>query len=361
MNPLAGGVFAGEVKDDYSELRQLVDELGRKAFDARLGDQKLPQVFDGTLWADLESTGLTRLTTTADLEAGPVESAILLRGLAHRAGAVPIAETDVLAAWLAQRAEIDVPESGPLTIAVADVDVTGENVRGQALWVPWADAASAVVVAARAGDALYVTALTDPTAIADHNLAGEPRNTLEIDLPAGQFAKLDGAVADELLTRGAWARCVQIIGALDAAAEASVAHTRERVQFGRPLSKFQSVQHSLAELAGEIERARASVTLAVAAAQDYGFDHAATDYAVTIAKVAAGSAVDRVTRIAHQLHGAIGTTIEHPLWLATMRARSWTDEFGTPTHYARKLGRATLEAARGDGLWDTVIGAGAST
>ena len=46
----------------------------------------------------------------------------------------------------------------------------------------------------------------------------------------------------------AWARCVQVIGALDAAVEFSVAHTREREQFGRPLSAFQVVQHSLAAI-----------------------------------------------------------------------------------------------------------------
>ena len=73
---------------------------------------------------------------------------------------------------------------------------------------------------------------------------------------------------------GAWARCVQIIGALDAAPDLTVAHTSERVQFGRPLSKFQAVQHSLAEMAGEIERARAATALAMAAAADFGFDSA---------------------------------------------------------------------------------------
>ena len=135
-----------------------------------------------------------------------------------------------------------------------------------------------------------------------------------------------------------------MIGALDAARDLTVAHTSERVQFGRPLSKFQAVQHSLAEMAGEIERARAATELAIAAAADFGFDSAATDYAVTVAKIATGRAVESVTTIAHQLHGAIGVTVEHRLWLFTMRARSWIDDFGTTTHYARRLGRLTLAA-----------------
>ena len=59
-----------------------------------------------------------------------------------------------------------------------------------------------------------------------------------------------------------------------------------------------------------------------------------------------------MTTIAHQLHGAIGVTIEHRLWLATMRARSWVDEFGTTAQYARRLGRMALAA---DDPWDVVV------
>ena len=98
----------------------------------------------------------------------------------------------------------------------------------------------------------------------------------------------------------------------DAAADLTVAHTREREQFGRPLRAFQAVQHSLAAMAGEIERARAATTLAIAAAADYGFGSPQTDYAVTVAKVAVGRAVEPVTTIAHQLHGAIGVTRRAP-------------------------------------------------
>ena len=160
------------------------------------------------------------------------------------------------------------------------------------------------------------------------------------------------SVADELVRRGAWARCVQTVGALDAAAELTVAHTRERRQFGRPLSAFQAVQHSLAAMAGEIERARAATALAIAAATDYGFDTVQTDYAVSVAKVAVGRAVEPVTTIAHQLHGAIGVTREHRLWLATMRARSWVDDFGSTAHWARRLGRMALTT---DEPWDLVV------
>jgi acyl-CoA dehydrogenase len=316
-----------------NELAQLVDDLcGRST-----GDE---------LWRNLEETGLARLTSSQD--AGPAEAAIVLSGLAEHAAAVPIAETDLLAAWLAGRAGVPVPEDGPLTVAIAEATETGGRITGTAREVPWP--AGVVVLAARTADALHVTVIEDARVVVGHNLAGEPRGTLTFDV--GDTRTVDVGVADELCRRGAWARCNQIVGALDAACDLTVAHTGERVQFGRRLNKFQAVQHSLAAMAGEIERARAATTLAVAAAADYGFDHPAADYAVTAAKVAVGRAVNPVTTIAHQLHGAIGVTIEHRLWLATMRARSWVDDFGTTAQYARRLGRMVLAA---DDPWDFVV------
>ena len=171
-----------------------------------------------------------------------------------------------------------------------------------------------------------VAAPADLVIARGHNLGGGPRDTVAVDLPDAAFVTVDAAA--ELDRRGAWARCVQGLGALDAAVEYSVAHTREREQFGRPLSAFQAVQHTLASMAGEVERARAAAELAVAAAAEYGFGSTQTDYAVTVAKVVLGRAVPTVVTAAHQLHGAIGVTIEHRLWLATMRARGWVDEFG---------------------------------
>jgi acyl-CoA dehydrogenase len=355
LTALSGGVFdTGTADDDGAELRQLVDDIGRRSFDAKVGRRRVPEQFDADLWRNLEDAGLTRLTSTPDLEAGPQELAIVLYGVARHAGAVPLAETDTLACWLAQQAGIDVPD-GPLTVAIADAEPAAGRVAGTAIDVPWTRASSAVLLAARGRDELRIGVLDlgNATVVEGHNLAGEPRDRITFDILADELTTVDGAIADELARRGAWCRCVQIIGALDAAAAMSVEHTRERVQFGRPLSNFQAVQHALAGLAGEIERARAAATLAVAAATDHGFGSAQTEYAVTVAKVTVGRAAGAVTTIAHQLHGAIGVTAEHPLWSATMRAQSWTQDYGTTAGYARRLGRMALAAAE---PWDLVIG-----
>jgi acyl-CoA dehydrogenase len=355
MSALAGGLFtATDARDDDAQLRELVEDLWRRSYDAALGQRGIPDRFDAELWRNLEDTGLARLTSTPDTGAGPHELAIALYGLARHAGAVPLAETDALAGWLGRQAGIELPD-GALTVAIAAAASDGGRVTGTAHAVPWARACSAAMLAVTTPTGLQV-GLIDvmPGELQQgHNLAGEPRDAIAFDVSADQLHALDPALGAELSRRGAWSRCVQTIGVLDAAAALSVEHTRQRVQFGRPLSALQSVQQSLAGMAGEIERARAAAELAVAAAAEHGFDSPHTDYAVTVAKVAVGRAVGPVTSVAHQLHGAIGVTSEHPLWLFTLRAQSWSSEYGTTNDFARRLGRLVLAA---EDPWDLVTG-----
>jgi acyl-CoA dehydrogenase len=350
MRALTGGVFGTtNATDDFTDLRRLAEDIGMRSFDERIGHRSLPDRCDHTAWRHLEDAGLTRLTSDPESGGGPSELALVLRALARHAVTVPLAETDMLAGWLATRAGIEVPDTGPLTLALGDAGTVALS------GVPYAGEADAVVFALRDGEVLQVAvaAPADLIVASGHNLGGEPRDTVRLDLPGDAFVTVDAKA--ELDRRGAWARCVQALGALDAAVEYSVAHTRDRVQFGRPLSAFQAVQHTLASMAGDVERARAAAELAVAAAAEYGFDSPQADYAVTVAKVVLGRVVPTVVTAAHQLHGAIGVTIEHRLWLATMRARSWIDEFGDTALYARRLGRMALAAARDGDSWDLVI------
>ena len=89
MSVLAGGVFAADTDDDLGDLRSLVDDIGSRAAEARIGQRRLPEVFDETAWRNLEETGLSRLTSTPDLGAGPAEAAIVLRGTGPPRGRGP--------------------------------------------------------------------------------------------------------------------------------------------------------------------------------------------------------------------------------------------------------------------------------
>lgn len=126
--------------------------------------------------------------------------------------------------------------------------------------------------------------------------------------------------------------------------ELSVAHARTRVQFGRPLVRFQAVQQHLAVLAGHALAARAAV--------DEAQDREGDDLAAALAKVRTGQAATEVARIAHQLHGAIGFTDEHPLHLFTRPLWRWRDEFGTEDEWAAWAG----ERLAGSDPWPWISG-----
>jgi acyl-CoA dehydrogenase len=352
VTALKGGVFA-DGADDLTELRELADDIGTRAATARIGHRTLPDAFDTAAWDHLQEAGLTRLCSTAGSGGGPAEVAVVLRALARHAVTVPLAETDLMACWLAAEAGLEVPATGPLTVATG---AAGDPGTATLTGVPYAGDAAAVLLALRDGEDLLVGTPGDLAVTRGHNSGGEPRDAVTARFDPAGLVRVNAAA--ELDRRGAWARCVAVIGALDAAVEYSVAHTREREQFGRPLSAFQSVQHALATMAGDVERARAAAGLAVAAAAEDGFASPRADYAVTVAKATLGRVVPAVSTAAHQLHGAIGVTVEHRLWLATQRARSWIGEFGDTAHHARRLGRMALAAAD---PWDLVVdGSGAA-
>jgi acyl-CoA dehydrogenase len=53
--------------------------------------------------------------------------------------------------------------------------------------------------------------------------------------------------------------------------------------------------------------------------------------------------VPQAVGIAHQVHGAIGFTLEHPLHWSTRRLMAWRTEFGSDRHWAVILGRQVLD------------------
>jgi acyl-CoA dehydrogenase len=142
-------------------------------------------------------------------------------------------------------------------------------------------------------------------------------------------------------------------GALERILEQSVQFSLDRVQFGRPIAKFQAVQQNLANLAGEVAAAGAAADGAAEAVALYGVEGDIVAAEVAIAKLRVGDAAGAGAAIAHQVHGAMGFTYEHTLHHSTRRLWSWREEFGNETLWAERLGRAV--AAKGaDALWPFV-------
>lgn len=179
------------------------------------------------------------------------------------------------------------------------------------------------------------------------NIAGVARDI--VTLAGGDSAATNGP---SLLELGALARALQCAGALERVLELTIEHVSTRIQFGRPLSKFQAIQQEVARLAGEVA--------AASAAADHAADSFAgggdLTFAVALARTRIGEAVGKANNIAHQLHGAIGFTREHALHRYTTALWAWRDEFGTQRHWTLIAGQRALDAGR-DGYWPMVVAA----
>ncbi|WP_226362502.1 acyl-CoA dehydrogenase family protein [Pseudonocardia sp. ICBG1142] len=340
---------------------------------------------DTAAWKVCAGAGLTSLT---DPETGGTldDAAVLLEVAGAAAARLPLAETDLLAGWLARAAGLAVPD-GPLAAVVTDATggdrpagaaggaltgggthggigggtdggsggVTGSGtVSAELTRVPWGRSLAAVVVL----DGARVLVLDAAAARVTEgvNLAEEPRDGLTLDAvtPTATGTAPAGA-ATELTLRAALARSLLLAGAARGALAASVAYAGERTQFGRPIGRFQAVQQMLAEAGSEVAAASAASAAATSTAQRAGFAAAETGFAVAAAKARCSEAATAVARICHQVHGAIGFTREHALRLVTTRLWAWRDEDGTEAYWNDRVGAAAL-AAGADGLWPLVTG-----
>ncbi|NLZ44202.1 MAG: acyl-CoA dehydrogenase, partial [Clostridia bacterium] len=102
----------------------------------------------------------------------------------------------------------------------------------------------------------------------------------------------------------------QAVGIAQGALEEAIQYARERVQFGQPISSFQAVQHMLADMATQIEAARALV-YATARMIDSGAKEFSKESAM--AKLFASDMAMRVTTDAVQIFGGYGYMKEYPV------------------------------------------------
>ena len=307
--------------------------------------------FDPALWDRLEQLGLTRLTASpasGGSGAGWVESAALLGLAAGAAAPVPLAEHDVLAAWLLEAAGL--PNDGGLRTACRP------DPAGHALNVTFGRAATSIVALWEDGDRWRVADVPiERTLITEHrNLAGEPSDTVVFhleDLVAGTV--VPDEVGEQFHLRGALARCAQVCGGLERVLELVLTHVTEREQFGRPIGRFQLVQALVADLAAETALARAATDTAVARAAASDWQDPGMLFAVGVAKSCVGHASSLVVRNAHQVLGAIGTTLEHELHLLTKPILVRRSEFGSIHEWDETLMRLAASAGR-DRLWSLI-------
>jgi alkylation response protein AidB-like acyl-CoA dehydrogenase len=216
------------------------------------------------------------------------------------------------------------------------------RVSGTKILVPWATAATLMIVATTEGLRVVEPASPAVSACAHDSLGGDPLSRVvfeEADSePLGdpQDAR---ATIDRALDHAAIAQLAYIVGAAERALELSVQHAKDRHQFGRPIGSFQAVAHRCADMRADIDACR-YLTYRAAWALDGGDGAVGAVAAVAAAKAYANDAMRRVFRNAHQVHGAIGFSTEYDLHLFTRRAKAFELSYGGTARHRERLADA---------------------
>ena len=285
------------------------------------GEETAPDI-----WAGLSELGLPGLLVPEEhggLGLGLLEAALAAEALGRVVAPTPFLGSAVLAplalrlggsdeqkrAWLpklaAGEATAGVAISEPIAGARDGAGVTAEGgkLTGKALFALDAVGADLLVVADRSGG-LHLAAKADGVAALPGIDATRPLS--ELTFKGASAEALNSNQALERLRDAAWVMiAADTLGACQTMLDRAVEYAKERKQFGRTIGSFQAVKHLCAEMAAELEPARALVWYAA-----YAFDNAPEEASLMAAHAKAHtSEIGRfIARTATEVHGGIGMT-----------------------------------------------------
>jgi alkylation response protein AidB-like acyl-CoA dehydrogenase len=348
------------VRFGLSDEQRLLEESVRRFLAERLPIARVRELrdaggaFDRDAWKELAALGVVGCLVPEEFGGaglGVLEAAVIATALGHGAAPLPFLGPCVMAplllrelgsreqqaSWLPRLA------SGEARIAVAaaerverrqdaGVRESGGRLDGIALFVIDGPSADAFLVPA--GDDLWLVprgapgleALALPTLDATRPLAELRFRSVE---PAERLGApgAAGAALDHVIDVARALLAADLLGCCDRSLELAVAYAMQRRQFERPIASFQAVKHLCAEMAAQIEPARALVWYA-AHAFDALPEEAALDAA--LAKSHLAEVATFVVRTATEVHGGIGFTDAYDLHFWFKRAALARQLLGGP-------------------------------
>ena len=306
----------------FLEMAVLIEEMGRAC---------LP----GPFFATVVLAGLTILDAGSEKQQQRI-----LPGIASgdKLATLALAEAD---------GTID-PNSIKLT-AVADGD--GYILDGTKLFVPDANVADYILCVARTGES---TTAEDGLSlfVVDAGTTGLSYSVLKtiaadklcevtfdsVHIPAENIiGDVEEAwpVIERTLQRAAAAQSCDLAGTVQSVLDMTLDYVKERRQFDQPIGSFQVIQHYCVQMATDVDATRFGAYQAAWALSE-GITGGRE---VAIAKAWASEAYERVVTLAHQIHGAIGCTIDHDLQFHTRRGKASQLSYGTGDHHLETVAR----------------------
>ena len=336
-----------DLTDEQKLLGQTVDDLLEKRYQAntRLQLLRSEQGWSRELWQQYAELGLLGLPFDEQYGGhgmGFAELAVVMESFGKALVLEPFIPTVLLGGALVARAGspeqkqaiLPAVASGELLLAFAftepesrwsltDLHTTatqtdgGWRLTGHKIAVIGGDSADRLVVTALtsngevglflvdAGDVQRSAhPMQDGTRGADIRLADAPAQAL------GEPAEAPGVI-EAVLDVATAALCAEAVGAMDRMLWMTVEYLKTRVQFGRPIAVFQTLQHRAANMYVSLEQARSLALLAKLAVD--ADDVAQRRRTIRAAKIGVDAAARHVGQEAIQLHGGIGMTMEYPV------------------------------------------------
>jgi alkylation response protein AidB-like acyl-CoA dehydrogenase len=145
------------------------------------------------------------------------------------------------------------------------------------------------------------------------------------------------AALDRALLRAWPVLCSFMVGGCQAVFDLSVAHSRERVQFGVPIGRFQRVQDHVIKLVNHLDAARWTTAEALWKVDTRRLDAVA---AVHMAKAVSSESYLEACNAAHEVHAGQGSLTEYGLAAHTQMSRTLFSYLGDPRWHKRRMADA---------------------
>jgi acyl-CoA dehydrogenase len=282
-----------------------------------------------SLWEAIEASGFAdALVAEADGGAGLMLSEVF--PLFELCGAfvvpVPLAETMVARSRLA-RAGLRRP-GGSMALAHGRLQADGTLVCDRvtfgrvADWVLVAQGAACVLLPADAASLTAAVSSLDVTL----SWSADAQSTALSVPGAGDLRALQACVL-----------AAQLSGALASVFTRTLQYANDRIQFGRPIGKFQAIQHQLSVISEHVFAARMAAQIGCSADR----------MRVAIAKARTSEAALEVATLSHSIHGAIGFTEAFDLQIYTRRLHAWRQAGGSESYWHDVIGTELLDHRQG--------------
>ena len=355
----------------FSEEQQAVAELADQIVSGVSTVDRVKEIeatddrVDHRLWSELAKSNLLGIALPEEHGGsglGMIELCLVLEQLGRRLAPVPLVWTAAAALTIAefgpatlQASVLAAVVAGDLFLSAAltqpgagdpldpSAQLDGGRLSGTAINVPLGDQ---ILVPARtgAGLALVLVNPLDPGVTIRRQETTNHQIVMQMEFdaaPATFVAEGPGPIRFAV-ERAVVGLCALQVGVAESALDQAATYTSNRLQFGKPLSSFQSTSARAADAYIDISAMRATMWQA-AWRIDRGLD---ASVAVEVAKWWASEAGQRVVHAVQHMHGGMGADIEYPVHRYFLWGKQIEDTLGGGSAHLAAIGQALAAGVR---------------